>query len=772
MKVLKYVFLILLSYPLVLLSQNNIVSGKVLEESGIPLDYFNATLFLQKDSSLIQGNTFFNGEFELKDVAQGDYILRISSVQYLQKDTIISINTNRTVLPPIYLKGIELTEITVIGYRNLLKQSNGNFTLDINNSYLKDESSLIEILQKSPGVLVDNNNNISIFNKNKTLIYINNKIVRNNNELSLIKPTDVDNIQIINNPSSKYSSDVDAVILISTLKKNEDMLDFSITNITKIGRKLSDGVNFNLISKTRNITNYFTYSYNYNNNKIYDYSSSAIFNQLDTTTYTKHTTNNWKSQFHDILYSFSFSKDDKNTFGFQYLAELSSDVSKRNSVQYIDFKEKYEERDLKIKDEISNHLHNFTFNYEHLFSKSKNLIFISDFAFSGQKMNSYINDYNISDNLLSISEPYYKDAYKIFSTDISFNNHSDLMKYSIGSKYSNINDDSYIINNVKSENKIKDHIWALYLTGSKKISSFNFDIGLRTEYASTQIQYIEDTKEKVFSNYWDLFPFISITKDFSQSIKLSFSYNRKINRTPFSQLNPRYKYLDSLSYSVGNPDLKPSYANNLELNLEWDRLNVKFGYLFIEDQIANVGISESENSDIIKYTFINLDKMRYLTSSINYSFKYSNLNTIASIFFRKPYGNIPFLNSTYRLKKPTWRYQLSMNLKLFKETSINGSFLYQTSSQNNTLQFGRINNLSIGLNQYFLQKKLYLSISCTDILDKFKTNNWRNKSGNTIFFMDSNQDSRKLIITLKFNFGVSNIKNTLKSANQDNFNRL
>ena len=139
--------------------------GNVYDENNIPVEYFNVLLLSRQDSSLISGDVFYDGKFELKNIVPQTYICRVINIQYEVFDTIVCVNRNFNKPIDIKLRNLSIREIVVEGRRKVLQQNRGEFEIDVANTFLRDSKSVLDILRKSPGVLVDNNNRISIFGK-------------------------------------------------------------------------------------------------------------------------------------------------------------------------------------------------------------------------------------------------------------------------------------------------------------------------------------------------------------------------------------------------------------------------------------------------------------------------------------------------------------------------------------------------------------------------------------------------------------------------------
>lgn len=765
----RIVLLVIISnFSCSLFSQNSAIKGVIFDNSKKTIDFCNVQILSTVDSSLIRGGAFLDGHYELKGISSGKYLLRISNVQYQTKDTLLNINSGINYIAPIYLNELQLGEVVVYGNIPMLKQTNGNYILNIKDSYLRNEPTVNDILRKSPGVLVDNNLNISVFDKENTSIYINDKEIRSKAELELLQPERIESIEIIRNPSSRYSANTNAVILIKTIRNVDEIFNISLSNNFYIGRKYSDMINLSIVNRINKISNTFNYNYSKFNNRIYDQSDSYIFRN-DTTYMSRKTTNHWSKASHNLFYSLDYDINEKNIFGIQYVGFIIDDHSNRDNIQKI--KSKEGNKTFVVDDKIDDFLHNINLNYKYVFCANTNLQLLADYAISGQKMNSNVEDNSIIKKMNSGTFSFYKDKYHIFSTEAKFNSFIKDIYYDFGFKYSYLMDKSvYEYQKESQNNELNDQICGFFLSAKKQISSLSIGLGMRAEYTSSKINLGGDYSS-ISNSYWDFFPHINISNKFSDKFTASLAYSRKINRPSFSRLNPRYKYIDSLSYMVGNPILKPSYSNLIELNLGISKLNIGVSYSVINNYVTNVNMPESDDSDIIKYTYENLDKARFLTASLYYTYDYRKYSSMIGFIIKKPFVKITYLNTSYNVSKPICQIQYSGNLNLFKSTSITGSFIFRTSGEDATLKFKGFNNLSFGINQYLFDKKLLISATIMDIFNGYKTNNWENRTGNVLTIMDSDQDSRKFCLTIRYNFGTLNYNSVKKSANTESIGR-
>lgn len=773
-KLLLIVFLICLKANVLFCQTNSALKGAVVNDQGSPVDFFDALLLSTTDSSFIKGNAYMDGIFEFNDLPAQSYILRISSVQYNKRDTIIYLKSGKNeLLKPITLTGLTLSEVVVKGKLPLLTHKRGALVVNVKNSFLKDAGSLMDVLRRSPGVLVGRGGEVSVYDKGKPIIFIDNKEVKSTDELRMLQSTDIESVEINRNPTAEYAAAGYAVIKIKTKKILKDILKIDVANYSYVGRKYSDGINLSMSNRINKVSNFLSYTFDYESSKQYDTNEQ----QITSEGITKNRREGWLNNIskpHKLFYSFMYDINRNSTLGFQYSTSISTSNQQKENMQFIRMPDKEQiDRNINILNKGNSYLHNFSLNYKWAITKKSNLSIIADYAFSNNNQTSDVNEYNINDKQDSKTFSSYMDDYKIYGMDATFNSKLRFLDYKVGVKFSGMEDKgAYSINDKKDLNQIDEKITALYFLLDKKIKTFSFSLGLRMEQTNTKINTSDEQDNSIKRNYLDFFPSLQIQNDFSDNISATFTYARKISRPGYSQMNPRYRYLDSLSYIIGNPLLKPSFSNVFELGLNVHDFSASVGYRIVNDRIVNTNRQDTPNSSIVKYSFDNQGKAGYLIGDVSYSFKFANFSGMANVHVSKQFMDITYLNETYRLEQPLFQGILNMDYKPFKGTTIFGAFYCRSNGDDGNVSFKGSNDLTLGIQQYLLKQRLYISVSVEDIFKTSRLNNWENRDGYVWTSMDSNYDSRQLVICLRYNIGTLKLNSQKKSANTYNLNRM
>ncbi|MDR1706928.1 MAG: outer membrane beta-barrel protein [Prevotella sp.] len=775
---MKYLLLILVFlFSTFIEAQNASIRGEIQTESKEKIDMCTILLLSMKDSTVVCWDTFFSKDFEFKGLNPDSYILRIQDVQYQTLDTVVRINNGENFIrEPIILKGRFLSEVVVSAKRPVMYRKNGNIVLDVRNSYLKDESRISNLLEKTPGIEVDASGSISMFGKESLLIFINDKQATSQEQLKALQPSDIDRIEVIRNVGAEYSASTDGIIKIWTKKNIEENYRIIINNNTSYGRKWSNDINVSTFINIDKVSQYLSYQNDISNGRQFDLNDTYTFLTDYSSINQREITIDNRFRNHSILYSLEYDINKKNKLGLQYSGLINKWVSNHSGIQIIKNKDvEKEKREIKNEDINKKNLHNISLNYKYLWDDKNSFSLISDYATSVVKIGNDINERSAnSDNFVHQYNQSTGD-YNIFSIqpELQFLNKKN--EVTIGAKYSTMNNRSeiyYSSTNTLSDLKLKEHIGALYATLKGNIGDCNYSIGLRGEYAQTKID-TGDSQNEVNRDYWDLFPYVMIGKNLTEKINASFYYRRRIQRPSFSALNPTFLYRDSLSYSTGNPYLKPMNSDMFALFIDGSKISFSIGYYIYNNSIFMEDIQDTTNPSIAISTYGNMKKKNeLLNASVSYSYNYSKLSGVVAFDVNKPFMEIPYLDSYKKMNRAIYLLKLSANLQLLENTSINGSFTLRSKGDSKNIEWDSYNRLNLSINQHVLNKKLFMSLSVNDIFNMNKTNHWTSYSNKIRYMMNSDSDSRYITLSLKYNWGISKKNIQKKSSNTESINRM
>ena len=576
------------------------VGGKLLDqESKSPLD--NVTVFIYqgtKTSPVKVVNTDEKGVFIFSDVLPGEYRVEASFLGYLPFEDVVRVLANQqTTLGDIGLKTNSklLKVVEVTGLRSTMKLEVDKRVFSVDQSVAAAGASTSDILKNLPSVEVDAEGTVSLRNSTNVIIWINGKPsgLTSDNQAQVLEqmPAEsIDRIEVITNPSAKYSAEGSAGIINILLKKDRKAGYYG-----SLRAGVSSPLGYN-----------FGGNYNYSSPKWDLYANLGTradvregSGSTNRTTYTSPTSTDPKEYMNSLTEQnrthgglffragADYHFNDKHTLSLSGFAMNGNQDSKSAiSYDYLDNNQLLTSK--RQRNTVENGGHNnyeAELDYQWEIGPEHNLhaILSAGTGASPQTSNFTQTDYNSSNvetgSLRQNGSGSENEDEMDFQLDYT-RKFSDKWKLEAGwktSMESRLGDDmisdlrgSTWNTNSKNLFDYMEQIHAAYGTLTGKLTEkFGYQLGLRAEqtfvnFTSTnELTNAVDPHEK---SYLKLFPTIFANYTFTEGTDMQLNYSRRINRPRGHSLNPFVNISDSSNIWVGNPDLNPEYSNNFELN--------------------------------------------------------------------------------------------------------------------------------------------------------------------------------------------------------------
>jgi hypothetical protein len=566
-----------------------------------------ATVALRRatDSTFITGvASNQDGEFILESTGKGKYSIMISAIGYdhVVKTVDLAENYNMGIIL-LQPKSLALGEVVVLGERIKAKAEPDKTTFFINKKMYDASDNGVDLLNYIPGVQVDIMKNISLEGSQHIVILVDGR-ERDRNFLSQLNARQIDKVEIINTPGSKYDADVTGVINIILKKEQAPGIDGHI--------------HFEVPTSKSAIYVFPDYTFNYNARKLNLYTSydgdlsyfniteSSYRNIQDSRGLTEIVSNQdvrqkyWSHRFH---FGLDYSFNEKNQLNFYaFFNPYSSEHSGNVAMQIRN--DKFGDQNwsaLKLDDDI-NYYTFYTLNYKHIFNKpSREITFdLSYFNFKAVNSTTFITADSLSYNYPAKQENVVKPEQNSLSFKIDYTTPiTEKLKLDVGIKAK-----SQMLTDRESPRfKYDESIFSLYGAVTYSISKYTFNAGLRAERSNSGL--INSFNNNVFA----LLPNATINYKITSTQNIKLSYNRTISRPNIYDLNPYTSSDDPYSLHSGNPDLKPEFRQNLSIDysknsgnnyyslklLYSDRSETINGYTFLNDagilesRLANLG---------------------------------------------------------------------------------------------------------------------------------------------------------------------------------------
>ena len=792
-----------------LAAQSASVRGLLQDDDQAPLVFANVALYTAADSALAKVETTDeNGVFTLRGIEPGRYYL---SVTYVGLPELViptfalsenqSLELGRMTMEPT---AIELGEALVTAERVMIEVKPDRTVFNVRGTINSAGGDALGLLRKAPGVMVDNNNNISVLGRSGVLLYVDGKRLpltgdELSNYLQNLPAEQIDRFDIITNPGAKYEAQGNAGIIDIRLKKDENLgANGSVALTAGQGR-----YNRGNLSTTGNYRSSFFNVFgnvglyrgaNYNRNT-FDNRQNSLRVVDDT-----YSSGDWRGA--NVKTGFDYFLNKEHTIGVMYNGNLNSREWRNNTTSTIaDLAEMQEVDSLLIAsnlDDTENGNHNFNLNYRYDDGNGRTLNVDADYGRYRNDASAFQpNRYFLPDGetLLGKVVNSFETPTDIDISTFKVDYEQPLLggTFGVGGKVSKVvTDNTFLFFDVRNDDPVQnddrsnlfdydERVDAGYVNFSRRLSEkWSFSGGVRVEHTLSTGNLTAFNPElqepPVELDYTNVFPSAGLTWQLHAKHTLALNYGRRINRPDYQVLNPFEGKLNELTFEKGNPFLVPEIVNNLELSHTFNsRYNTKLAYSRTTDQITRLLSPDSRDERAKFITWENLAEQTII--SMNFSAPvqvakwwnaYFNING-SYLDNQADYGNgavIDLQTFTYNIFQ-----QHTFNLPKGIKGEIS-SWYSGPGIWGGTLEFDSQWSLDVGLQKKFLNDQLNVRLSASDL---FYTSGWSGESTfNGLYFIGTgNWDSRGVSLSLSYNFGNQNVKSRRRQTGlEEESNRI
>ena len=786
-----FIFLLL---PLFCLAQASFkLNGKVADEK-MPLAWTDVVILNQEGKIINGATTTEDGSFELI-LNKGFYKVKISLHGYAEFDKVLTIEKNID-LGLIVLKEnvTNLGEVVIQSRKNTIEQKIDRVVYNLENNITNVGGDALIAINTAPGVVVQNNA-ITILGKGTSRVMIDGRMIELTAEelnefLKSISASDIKNIEIISNPSSKYEAEGTGGLINIIMKKGA-------RNSWKNTSTASYDQNKYGIYAVRN--NFF-----YNKNK---FRFSASING-------KAGAKNIKEGL-DMYFIEGLSKMDAitklNEENLSGKVALDYDLSEKTTIGFQFLKDKSNpdfDSDIRInKYNSKNQLESYIINESFLDRKSGNqtynLHLITKIDSLNRKLSFDVDyfDYNSKFDRNFTANNYLSDGtfVEVNQSGRNISNQSidnlsfkadmehplQALNLSYGAKVSFTKSKSDVIffntitgipvleMNQTNQFRYTENNQAFYISADKKINEkWNLQAGLRLENTQTN-GFSENLNQETINNYLKLFPTFYASYNRNENNNFSLNYGRRIQRPSFSLLNPFRVYISSNSYSEGNPFLKPSFSDNFEFSHSYKK--IWRSSVFVNAITDGYGVIFTANPE----------RMTQIVSRENYfkGVNYGVGETYSANFadWWQSENSLYFLGSDIKFTKdinaiPANSLEINFStnntFSLGKATKLQVDFNYTSPYKSGLYETGYTSSLNIGFKQDLLNKTLQIAVLVNDIFNTSYLKNDVSIVNGVKQVYNQNESNRFARLSVVYNFGNKKINVSQRDfGNEDEKNR-
>ncbi|WP_286897819.1 MULTISPECIES: outer membrane beta-barrel family protein [Sphingobacterium] len=793
----RYFYLLLLNFLITSFAYAQVkVTGKVHVENNVPLASATAYLMKAKTTVILKAVvTDENGEYQFSDIQAGSYYVEAKMVGYTtNKSNVFDISKSDHKVPAILLNTDtrKLQEVAVEGKRPMVESKPGKLVLNVENSPLAAGNNALDIVQRAPGVSLDNNNNLQLMGQSGVSVTIDGRQTYMSGEqlVNFLKSTDgnqIKSVEVITTRAAKDDAEGAVGTINIVLKKNR-MEGFNGTfNMTAgRGEKFRGNSSLSLNYKKNNTTVFGSYAYSDEKSHRKLLLDRVIQNKGEKTYFKQRSILDEKEQNHSYRFGVEQRTSARNTLTLQFNGsnniEYNDNDSKTNvgkSFTTLDsllistsqFKELFDRYSANLNNEfrIDSNGRKLTLDLDWSKFKSSKRVGYNNQYFDGQM--DAITPEEIQRSRMPI-------GIDIYVAKLDYEQPlSKVSKLEMGAKYSNVTSDNDLtfedflnnswINNEKRTNHFvyKEQIAAGYIDYNNTIGKWGLKVGARGEYTFSDGNSLTLNKQ-VKRNYFKLFPNANLTYTLHENHILSLGYARKITRPNYRQLNPFDYFIDKLTFERGNPYLNPQFSNEFTLNYTlMQRYNVTLGINDVRDAIV-----ESMGQDsVLKQTWVirenlgkNLTAYLNLNIPVTVSKIWSMNNNITGIHF-----NFDGMVSGYPLKRTSFLLQATSmhNLKLAKSLSANVNLRYFSPFNYNVYDMKARWDMEVGATKTFKDQRSSLKLAVSDL---FNTGNQNLKTNFGDFDSSIRQYQDRRVVRLTYSYKFGNLKNNYRKKDTSN----
>jgi hypothetical protein len=659
--------LIFLSVSRMSYAQQGSISGTVRDADG-PIDAATVSLLRDKDSGWIQSAiTDDSGAYRLSGIAAGNYLISITMLGYTGQMHTVSVAGNEMKQQNFLLAkdNTTLKEVTVAAKAPFMETSLGKVTVNVAASPTTIGLNALELLRKMPGVIVDQAGSISMLGKQGVLVLIDDKPTYLSSDqlagyLKAMPADELEQVELITQPSSKYDAAGNAGIInlkrkkiksaglncTATATEGQGIYGYTVASVL-VNYKIKK-LNILLSGDENRATGFANWKETQN---ISDPASGARQNitNIESSALEHFSISNLRlAADYDISPKATAGASIKggyhtNTMLDQVHAATTDLITNTMTSDTIISPEGFIRKDLTANAYLmykfnSERMLNFNFDYLNYSNSPFQNIFNTTYDARMQPLPDPLVLQSHQPTLINIY------SFRGDYTDTLGNG----TKLEAGFKSSFVNTDNNAAFNIFQNNEwapdttrsnrfiYKENINALYISGSKKLSSkWEIRAGLRAE--NTNAQGIQQVHNEQFNrSYVSLFPtaFIGYKKDKDNQFELN--YGRRIDRPSYQSLNPFIYYSFQYNYAVGNPQLQPQYTNSIELKHSYKNMLITTITVTNTTGVINSILVANNNTGVIYSTQNNVGTNNAVNLSLVFNkdiFKWWSANAYLSIFY-------------------------------------------------------------------------------------------------------------------------------------------
>ncbi|WET51473.1 TonB-dependent receptor [Chryseobacterium indologenes] len=766
--------------PAALFSQT--ITGKITQR-GKAISYVE--VIAVKDQKKQTAISDEKGNYSLKLSENGNYNIKL--IQDGTEVSVMDVAVQGDIKQDFFIeekKEKQIEGVTLTARKKLIERKADRLVFNVANSVASQGMDGADALSTTPLVKIDENTGVSIAGKSGVAVMINDRILNLSSTelityLKSLRSENIEKIEVITAPPSKYEAQGNSGLINIVLKKNQN-LGWSGSLTTSFQQQTYSG-----FSNSATI--------NYQNEKL----RSSL--KLRQSKYEKHSFENYRITGIEGLKS----HDDRRDFGDGLGANLSVDyqLGKKSNVGFIyDYGFGHSNMDIENtsdyfqNDHYTNTLSTYAEHrgkstqqtisayYDVKFGKQDNKLSITGNYFSNLPKTTidFTTIENSGDEFI-VRSPSVVD-YKIYSGQADLTLPYEFAKTEAGVKFTNFDNNSSIfyqnlengnyVNDVLKSNEFKynEKNYAAYFSLEKSFNEkWSAKAGLRYEYSTINGNSLTSGQQSE-SSYGRFFPTAYVIYKSNENNTFSINYSKRIDRPGFRAINPYRWYTNVNSYFTGNPFLQPSINHNFEFSHVYKgKLSTT---LYFQRTLDGFGSLVSLTGESRTSTFFNYYNENSMGATVNYSdtfFKRWEANYSADISYT---DRSVFTSDAASKKGYGYDFDFQNNISLNKNKTIQlmANYWLRLPSNSGNVRWDFVGNFTAGVKMSLMDKNLQVNVFVSDIFKQARSKGEIFYTTGSHYF-NNYYDARRLTVSATYTFGNKKVKGANRNVNFDEKNR-
>lgn len=727
------------------------IQGSVLDTDGAPVA--GATVLLQKagDSSLVKGTvTGREGAFHFQGIGAGTYLVSASAANFrvVHSPSFTYTSGEDKALSTLQFtqKEVQLSNVTVTAQKPLYEQHQDRMIINVSSSVTGVGSTALDVLERSPGIIVDRQNNaISMNGKEGIVIMINGRVSRMPlsavvQMLAGMNSSNIEKIELITTPPAQYEAEGNAGYVNLVLKVNNQYGtngSYAATLGYGNGPVTSTSINFNHRAGRINLFG--------------DYSVNRTAQGQDFRFYRKVMQGSTSLEsfitsdrdpmvlFNNARIGLDYQLNKKTVIGALatgFYRHWTMDALNRSSI----LRDQRLDTLVHINNDEVNDLANYSANLNllHNFTADEKLSLDVDYIYyRSDNPTDYLNAYfdGVGGSLFTQQTRSGKE------TPIRFWVSNADYSRKLGKK---VNMDagvkgsfSRFVNDVNVENllqgawvadkeftaryNLEESILAAYSSFGISFNEKNSaKVGLRYEYTNSQLNTVTQ-KGIVDRQYGKLFPTVFFTHKLNEKNSVNLSYSRRITRPTFNDMAPFVLFVDPNTFFSGNPSLQPAISDGVKADYLYKSYIVSVGYTYETDPITNFSPRVDPVTNKQTLAAENQDSRMIVNAMISLPFKITQWWNMQNNLM----GNAQELDAVYkgdrvRIKQKNFAARSVQSFKLPREFSVELSGFYRSAGLFGIYKSKAFGSMDLGAQKKFAKNRSTLRLAYDNVLNTLK----------------------------------------------------